>query len=160
MHRGQLQGQLDWQRRTVGFTHELVQGQFFNLQVISPGDFLGYHQVKAGLSFPGVGDGGGADLKIALGRCQLFGDSGFLRQQIGQAVLGGQHIEVGGADFHDQVLLGGEQFLFFNVNLALALLEDDLVARAVQGLGAAQGSALNIVAALFASRQGVVYGAD
>ena len=74
--------------------------------------------------------------------------------------MGGQHIEVGGADFHDQVLLGGEQFLFFNVNLALALLEDDLIARAVQGLGAAQGGALNIVAALFASCRGVVYGAD
>ena len=74
--------------------------------------------------------------------------------------MGGQHIEVGRAELHDQVLLGGEQFLFFNVNLALALLEDDLVARAVQGLGAAQGSALNIVAALFAACQGVVYGAD
>ena len=74
--------------------------------------------------------------------------------------MGGQHIEVGGADFHDQVLLGSEQFLFFNVNLALALLEDDLIARAVQGLGAAQGGALNIVAALFASCRGVVYGAD
>ena len=74
--------------------------------------------------------------------------------------MGGQHIEVGRAELHDQVLLGAEQFLFFNVNLALALLEDDLIARAVQGLGAAQGGALNIVAALFASCRGVVYGAD
>jgi hypothetical protein len=51
-----------------------AQGLALDGEIILRGDFLGRGQVEARLRFVGVGDGRGADLEIALGRFQLFGD--------------------------------------------------------------------------------------
>jgi hypothetical protein len=63
---------------------------------------------SAGLGFALVGDGGGADVEIALGEFQLLRRA-FWACTVVSAVLGGQHVEVGLADAHDQVLCGGIQ---------------------------------------------------
>jgi hypothetical protein len=76
-------------------------------------------QVEAGLRFARVGDGGGADLEIALGRGQLLGMAALLALG-GQRVLRGQHVEVGLGHAHDQVLLGGSPGRPWHVQRPLA----------------------------------------
>ena len=77
----------------------------FHAQVVFGCNFLRNHQVVAGLGFARVGHGGGAHLEVALGRGQLFRHCGFLGLHEGQRVLRGQHIKVGLAHAHQQVLV-------------------------------------------------------
>ena len=140
----------------VIFAHQLVQGNFFDAQVVLGGNFLGGAQVEAGLRFARVGDGGGADLKVAFGGGQLLTHGGFLGFDEGQGVHRGQHVKVGLADPHDEVLVGGRQLGLCEVNLLFALLVGGPVGRAVQGLRGAQRGALRVVVALVGGGQGVV----
>ena len=94
----------------------------FIAQVVLGGDLLRQHQVEARLRLARVGDGGGADLEVALGRGQLLGRSPpCARASKAERVLRGQHVEVGLRHADDQVLAGGRQLVFGQVALALAL---------------------------------------
>jgi hypothetical protein len=104
-----------------GLLHQHVQRHALDAQIVFSGNFLGDHQVVAGLGFAGVGDGGRAHFKIAFGRGQLLIDSDFLRLDKGQAVLAGQHVKVGLAQAHHQVLFGDGQNSIGLLALALAL---------------------------------------
>ena len=81
-----------------------------------------------------VGDGGGADLEIALGLRQLFGNGGLLRLDGGQGVLRGQHVEVGLCRAHDQVLRGLAELRLGLRDLELGLLVLRPILHAEQGL--------------------------
>ena len=87
-----------------------------------------------GLRLALVGDGGGADLEVALGRGKLFRHSGLLCAHEGQRVACGQHVKVGLGDANQQILLGAFELRLGKVRAALALLKGDAVGRAVQGL--------------------------
>ncbi|MNV36074.1 hypothetical protein D3C71_1275380 [compost metagenome] len=134
LHRGQLHGQRQRLGLGAGDAHQLVQCQAFHAQVVFGRDFLGHHQVVAGLGLARIGDGGGAHLEVALGGGQLLRHGGFLRLHEGQGVLRGQHVKVGLAHAHQQVLRGGVQLRLGHVNAALALLQRDAVGGAVQRL--------------------------
>ena len=105
--------QLHGQEQALGFgiavAHQQVKGHFFDAQIVVRSNFLGQHQVEAGLRFARVSDGGCAHFKIALGRGQLFGYGCFLGLYKSQAVTRSQHIEVSLADAHDQVLFSDFQ---------------------------------------------------
>ena len=109
---GQSQRQGHGFGHDVGFSDGLVKGQAFYQQVIFGRQLLGNHQVVTCLRFAGVGDGGGADFKIAFGGSQLFGHRRFLCQYKGQAVSRRQHIKVGLADAHHQVLVSSGKLRF------------------------------------------------
>ena len=126
------------------FADQLVERNFFHAQVVLGGNFLRQHQVVAGLGFTGVGDGGGANFKVALGRGQLLGHSRLLGFYKGQAVLRGQRVKVGLAGTHNQVLLGGVKQRARQVHLFFALVVSGPVARAVQRLRSADRAALRI----------------
>ena len=123
---------------------QLVKGDFFHAQVILGGNFLGQHQIKAGLRFTGVGDGGGAHFKVALGRSQLLGHGRFLRFHKVQAVLRGQRIKVSLAGAHNQLLLCGVQLCAGQRQLLLALIEGGPVAGPVQRVRGTEGGALGV----------------
>jgi hypothetical protein len=89
-------------------------------------------QVEAGLRFARVGDGGGADLEIALGRGQLLGDTALLKRLGAQRVLRGQHVEIGLRHAHDQVLLGGFEVGLGHVQRPPGLLQRGAVAAVEQ----------------------------
>jgi hypothetical protein len=125
-----------------GAAHELVQGQLLHAQVVVGGDFLGAHQVVAGLRLARVGDGGGAHLEVAFGGGELLRHGGLLRLHEGEGVLRSQHIKVGLADAHQQVLCGGVELRPGHVDATLALLVANAVGRAVQRLRGADGHAL------------------
>ena len=160
LHRRQGQRQAHGQGRSIRLAHELVQGQLFDLQVIATGNFLGNHQVKAGLRLACVGDGGGADFKIPLGGRQLLRNSCLLRQHKGQAVLRRQHIKITGAHFNNQILFSGQQLLFNHRDLPPALVKGDLVDGTIERPGGAQGGTLGVVKTLLGLGQGVVDGAQ
>jgi hypothetical protein len=65
---------------------------------------LGDRQVETGLGLLLVGHRGGADLEVALRRCQLFADRRLLRSDRRQIVLRGEHVEVGLGHPDHQVL--------------------------------------------------------
>ncbi|MNQ06806.1 hypothetical protein D3C85_195720 [compost metagenome] len=113
---------------------QLVEHHLLDLQVVLGGDLLGNHEVVAGLGLARVGDGGSADLEVALGRGQLLGHGHLLRAHQGQAVLAGEHVEVGLAHAHDEVLLGDGEHRLRHFGLALALLVGGPVGGAVQRL--------------------------
>jgi hypothetical protein len=95
---------------------------FLTRRSLLGGNFLRQHQVEAGLRLARVGDGGGADLEVALGGGQLLGHGGLLGLHEGQRVLRGQHIEIGLRGAHDQVLLGRVQLGLGDVDRQLGLL--------------------------------------
>mmetsp|Transcript_41247 Transcript_41247/g.96593 ORF Transcript_41247/g.96593 Transcript_41247/m.96593 type:complete len:257 (+) Transcript_41247:1466-2236(+) len=88
---------------------ELVERDALDAQVVVGRQLLGHSQVVTRLGFTRVGDGGRADLEIALGRGQLLRDRGLVGPRGGQRILGGQHVEIGRGQAHDQVLLGDLQ---------------------------------------------------
>ena len=133
-HCGQDQRQAHAHRLGIGGADLLVEQALLDGQVVLGRDFLGNHQVKACLRFAGVGDGGSAHFKIALGRRQLLSHGCFLGAHKGQAVTGGKHVEVGGAHAHHQVLPRGAQAGFGNGHTALGLRYHYLVKAVVQGL--------------------------
>ncbi len=92
------------------------------VQVIDGSKFLRQHQVVRGLRLVRIGDGLGADFKIALGRCQLLGGGVLLGAGRFQLVLRRQHVEVGLRHARDQVLLGLGKLGFADGLLQLALL--------------------------------------
>jgi hypothetical protein len=92
----------------IGLADQLVQCQFLDVQIVIGRDFLRDHKVIAGLRFARVGDGGRANLEIALGRRQLLGHRRFLGPHEGQAVLRAQHVEISLADANNQVLFGSQ----------------------------------------------------
>jgi hypothetical protein len=122
--------------------HQRVERQPLDAQVVVGGDLLRHHEVVAGLRLAGVGDGGGADLEVALGRRQLLAHGLLLRLHEGQRVLRRQHVEVGLADADDQVLRGGGQLRLRQVDLQPALLVGGPVGRPVQRLRGRDGGAL------------------
>ena len=101
-------GTIDRRRQRLGLARRAcrpaVERELLDAQVVLGRDFLRDHQVVAGLRLARVGDGGGADLEVALGRGQLLGHRGLLRLHEGQRVLRRQHVEVSLADADDQVL--------------------------------------------------------
>ena len=118
----------------IGLAHELVQRQLLDAQIVAGRNFLGADQIEAGLCFPGVGDGGRADLEVAFGRGQLFGHGLFLGLDKAQRVPRGHHIEVGLCGANDQVLFGCIELGAGDVDAQLALLLGEAVDRTVQGL--------------------------
>ena len=120
----------------LGGAHGLVECQPFDQQVVVGGDFLRCDQVKAGLGFTRVGDGGGADFEVALGRGQLFRHGCLLCLDEAQAFLRRQHVKVGLADAHHQFLLGRFELGLGQVDLLHALREADQVGRAIKWLAA------------------------
>ena len=126
----------------------MVERQFFHAQVVFGCNFLRNHQVVAGLGFARVGHGGGAHLEVALGRGQLFRHCGFLGLHEGQRVLRGQHIKVGLAHAHQQVLGGRVQLRLGHVHAALALFHGDAVGGAVQRLRCVHAQGLGVGGAL------------
>ena len=125
----------------------MIESELFDLQIILRGNFLGCYQVKARLCFAGVGDGGGAHLKVALGRSELLGDCSFLSLHKSEVVLRRQYVEVGLADTHHQVLFGSNQLLLHHLHLQAALRDFGFVARAVKGLRANNGRGVRPVKA-------------
>ena len=126
----------------------MVERNLLDAQVVVGGDLLGHHEVVLGLRIARVGDGCGADFKVALGRCQLFGHRRLLRLDEGQVVLRRQHIEVGLADAHDQVLVGAGQLGLGQVHLLDALLVAGPVGGTVQRLRCAQRAVLRAIGAV------------
>ena len=145
LHRVQQYRCAHWFGLRAALAHQLVQRQRLDAQVVVGGQFLGHGQVVAGLGVTGVHNGGGADLEVAFGRGQLFGHGGLQAAHIGQAVGGGQHIEEGLTDPHDQVLLGGQQLVLGQLGRFFSLGEACPVAGAIQGLGCSQGGRLQAV---------------
>ena len=159
LQRGQLHrlGQgLGLQR---AFAYQLLQRQAFDLQVVGCGNLLRIHQIMAGLGLAGVGDGGGANIEVALGKFQLFLHGALLGLHGGQRVLGGQHIKVALAHAHQQVLRGGVQLGAGQLHIALALAVGDGVGRAEQRLAGLDGRALLVGAVQHAGDVGVHLGA-
>ena len=134
-------------RLGTGFADHLIESELFDLQIILRGNFLGCYQVKARLCFAGVGDGGGAHLKVALGRSELLGDCSFLSLHKSEVVLRRQYVEVGLADTHHQVLFGSNQLLLHHLHLQAALRDFGFVTRAVKGLRAYNGRGVGPVKA-------------
>ena len=77
-----------------------------HLEVVLERDLLRAGQVQARLRLLLVGDGRGADLEVAARRSELLADRLLLRPHHREAVLGGQHVEVGLRHAQDQVLAG------------------------------------------------------
>ncbi len=113
---------------------ELVQRDLGHQQVVLRGDLLRVRQVGARLGFAGVGDGGVADLEVALGRCQLFGDRLAVALHRLQRVGRGQHVEVGLRHAHDQVLVGLRQLRLRDVLVLLRLVDLQVVLAVVDRL--------------------------
>ena len=90
------------------------------------------------MRFAGVGDGGGAYFKVALGRGQLLGDGGLARARRAQSVLRCQHVEIGLRHPHDQVLFGGLQISLRKAQAALGLVDGQPVAPVVKRVPGAQ----------------------
>ena len=134
LHAGQLHGQGQRLGLAAVHAHQLVQRQALDAQVVLCGDLLGHDQVVARLGFTGVGHGGRADFEVALGRGQLLGHGCLLRPHEGQRVLRGQHVEVGLAHAHQQILRGGIELGLRHIHPALALLIGDAVGRAEEWL--------------------------
>ncbi len=131
----------------VGRAGQRVQRDLAHPQVVLGGNFLGQHQVKPGLRLAAVGDGGGADLEIAFGKGQLLVGGGFLGPHKQQAVLRGQHVKVGLADAHQQVLLGHLQLRLGRVHALQALAVQRHVGGPVQRLRHAHaGAAAGVLA--------------
>ena len=93
----------------------------------------------------GVGDGGGADLKVALGRCELLGDRGFLGIDEGDVVLRLQHIEIRLRHTLDQILLGHLELHLGDARLVLGLFVLHPVLLAEDGLHGVDAEAIGIV---------------
>ena len=126
------------QRLHPGRAHQLLQRQALDAQIVVGRDFLGDDQVVARLGFARIGDGGVADVEIALGKGALLGHRLLLRLHEAQRVFCAQHIEVGLAGAHDQVLLGGVALRQRDFKAALALGEGNAVGGPVQRLRSAQ----------------------
>ena len=139
---GQQHGQLQALGCRCHLSHHLVQRQQLDAQIVAGSDLLRQHQVVAGLGFALVGDGGRADLKVALGRSELLSHGGLLRGHKGQVVFRGEGVEISLAHAHDQVLLGREQLRLGLLDLLQALVVAAQVLRPVQRLRRAQGGAL------------------
>jgi hypothetical protein len=126
-----------WLGHGIDLAHQGVQRDLLDAQVVFGSNFLRNHQVKAGLGFAAVGDGGSAHLEVALGRCQLLGHGRFLCAHKRQRVLGGEHIKVGLAQADDEVLRGCAELRLGLRQLPLGLVERGPVGRAEQRLGRA-----------------------
>ena len=133
-HLGQGHGRCQWRGLYAYAAHQLVQCHTFDLQVVLRSNFLCGDQIEAGLGFARIGDGGRADLEIALGHFQLGADGLLLRLGNLHAVLRGQHIEIGLRDTYDQVLCRSVKLGLGHVHAALSLFVSDLVGRTVQRL--------------------------
>ena len=118
----------------VNLAHQLIERKLLDPQIVFGRDFLRCPQVKAGLCLAGVGDGGGADFEVALGRRQLLAHGGFLGFDEGQAVHGRQDVKVSLADTHDQVLVGRSELCLGQIDLLHSLLVTRPVGRTVQRL--------------------------
>lgn len=112
LRRGQLHPGRQFGQRARGRADDLGQFLAAHVQVVLQAQFLRHHQVVARLRFVGVGDGGVAQLEIALGRLQLAGHGGLLGLGRGQGVLGVQHVEIGVGHAQQQVLVGLLQLHF------------------------------------------------
>ena len=125
--------------RHIALAHGVVQSQFLDAQVVVGGDFLGGDQVKAGLGFARIGDGGGAHFKVALGSSELLRHGRFLGFDKVQAFLRSQHVKVRLAQAHDQFLFGQIQLGLGQGHLLHALLIAGLVGWTVERLAGAEG---------------------
>ena len=159
LHGGQLERLGQRQGLGAGAAYQLVEGEFFHPQIVVGGDFLGHDQVVAGLGLTRIGDSGGANFKVALGCCQLFGYGGFLRLHKGQRVLRGQHIKVALADAHQQVLRDAIELRLRYVHAPQPLLQRDAVGRTVQRLGGVDAHGLRGQAAVYGGRADAGVGA-
>ena len=129
--RRQDDGQGQRFRQGILFTDQLIECQLLHPQVVLGRNLLRDDQIEPRLRLPRIGDGAGANLKIALGKSELLCDRDFLRADKGECVLRGQDVEVGRADTHHQVLFRRlQQGLRCHQGL-LALFEDQPVGRAV-----------------------------
>ena len=111
VHAGRLRGRQlhavgQFGQRARGGADDLGQFLAPHFQVVLQAQFLGHDQIVAGLGLVGVGNGGVAQLEIALGRFQLPGDGGFFGLGGRQRVLGVEHVEVGVGHAQQQVLVG------------------------------------------------------
>ena len=149
----QLQGECQREWLCVVLANQLVERNFLHTQIVLGCNLLGNHQVVPGLRFAGIGDGGGANLKVAFGRRELLGHRGLLGFYKGQAVLRGQHVKVALANTHDQVLIGALQLGLGQIKLLDALLVAGPVGRAVKWLRRADGGALRSEGAVAAGAQ-------
>ena len=136
MQTGDVGLSLQAQGLDLGDAYSLVERQPFDLQVVVSGDFLRCDQVKAGLGFTRVGDGGGADFEVALGRGQLFRHGCLLRLDEAQAFLRRQDIKVGLAGAHHQFLRGRFELGQGQVDLLHPLCEGGQVGRTIQWVAA------------------------
>ena len=138
----------------------MIKGDLAHPQIVFGGYLLGGDQVKPGLGFAGVGDGRGADFKIAFGKGQLLVDRFLLRPHKCQRVLRGQHVEVRLAGANDQVLRRRFELCPGQINLLESLFITGPVAGPVQRLAGAQRSVLSIEAGGAAGRGGGAFNAD
>ena len=108
-------------RVQTGAANDALERQAFDVEVVLGREFLRCGEVETGLRLARVSDGGGADLEIALGRCELLGDRLFPGLYRSERVGGCQHIEIGLGNPNDQVLLDRQQLRSRQLDAALGL---------------------------------------
>jgi hypothetical protein len=101
---------------------DLLQRCALDFQIAQGRIFLRDCQVEARLRFMGVGNGGGADFEVLLGRFQLFGDRSLLGLHEADRVLRRQHVEIRLRHAQHQILLGLGKLRFAQSDRELALL--------------------------------------
>jgi hypothetical protein len=103
-------------------TDDRPHGLALDLDVVDGRDLLGHDQIVASLSVVRIGDGGGADLEVALGLCELFRRGDFLRPHCAQVVLRQQDIEVSLRHPQHEVLAGQRELALRLHHLDLGLV--------------------------------------
>ena len=112
------------------FSDQLLQRALLDIEIIQIRNFFRDREIVLGLRLVGVGDGRGADFKIAFGLRQLFADGFFLRAGQRDVVLRKQHIEIGLRGAHDQGLARVGEHGFGLLHLQSGLVDDDPVRHA------------------------------
>ena len=113
-------------------------------------------QIVAGLRFLLIGDGSGADFKVALGRIKLLRDGPLLRLNRRQIILRRKYVEVGLRHPNHQILARLFQLRFEHRDLQAALFEHLNILLAVQRVGQRHAKRLTVE---FAPRCQVTFGA-
>ena len=131
--------------RAGRFADEFFERAQPDVERVLLGDLLRNRKIVTRLRLVGVGDGGGADFKVPLGRCQLLGDGVLLRIDESDVVFCLQHIKISLRDPQNQVLLGQLKLEARYLHLNLGLLIHHLVLFAKQRLGRADRQAIGVV---------------
>ena len=114
--------------------NSFVKGEFFDAQIIFSGDLLRGDQVKAGLGFTRIRDGGGTHFKVSFGSSELFGHGRLLGFDKIQAFLRCQNIKVRLAQTNNEFLFGQFELNLRHGLLFETLFQSDLIGWSVKGL--------------------------